>query len=124
MENPWNGIVRNKSDKWVICLWDTSTITGGDKKWHGKALAPGRRSPNWLDVDGVTALERTVAISGWQEWWWLDGGAEADIQTNGSALNISKTSRTGGLRQVTTAQVDTFGANIDTGQDVNWGEKL
>ena len=66
MENPWNGIVRNKSDKWVICLWDTSTITGGDKKWHGKALAPGRRSPNWLDVDGVTALERTVAISGWR----------------------------------------------------------
>jgi hypothetical protein len=118
----WNGKVFNRSDKWVICLWDGEE--NGVKVWKGKALGPGRRSPFFLDVDGVKAADAGVSIGGWQEWWWLNRGAEASIKTDGGSLTIKDLTLTGNLSKVTTAEVDGWGPSIDLSRDVSWGDKL
>ena len=118
----WNGIVRNTSDKWVLCLWDDEE--NGEKVWYGKALGPKRRSPNWLDIDGVIALDNGVTINNSLEWWWLDNGAEAKILNDASGLKLEITSKIGSTRKVSRAEVDDWHPKISRTQDTGWGNAL
>lgn len=118
----WNGKVFNRSNKWVICLWDDEE--NGKKVWKGKGLGPGRRSPTWLDVDGVIALDTGVKISGILEWWWLSRGAEVKIQDLSSGLYIQQTSTIGGLKWVYRKEINSWEPSIDRNKDVSWGQAL
>ena len=120
----WNGKVFNNSTKWVICLWDQGKDAEGKKIWKGKALAPGRRSPFSLDVDGMTALEATVPITGWQAWWWLDRGAEVDLTNSDGSMKATVSSTVGSLHKETFAEINSWNPTIDRSQDVSWGEKI
>lgn len=111
----WPGKVANRSDTWVWVLFDL------DGKVYAKMLAPGKKSPGNVDADAVKHTLYGGKISGYDEWWRLKTGAEADIYNDGGILKINKTSWIGSLEK--TKESDWGSINYDI-SDTSWGDKI
>lgn len=125
-KHPGKVINLSKQSLWVI--WDEGE--SNDKKvWKAKVLAAGRQTPRRIDIDGVKAFNTGVKISdnprsaGTDEWWWLGNGAHVNVSggSNGT-LSISVTNIDGVLSRVSNDEVDKWGVQKDSNQDVSWGE--
>jgi hypothetical protein len=116
---------------WVI--WDEGA-DDAHKQWFGKPLAPGRRSPKGLDIDGVCAYLDGMKIASldWRghiavataDWWWLVRGAEVVIKDGYAIQTIRQTSLIGTLKVVNDSEVSDWGVSWELDVDLSWGVKL
>jgi hypothetical protein len=126
----WPGVVKNRSSMPVWVLWDEGD--GDTKKWFAQPLAPGRRSPKSLDIDGVSAYEEGMRIANLKggkpdraitDWWWLNKGAEVNIKDGFTLQIIEKTSLIGSLTVTMDSEVAGWAPSW-LGMDASWGIQL
>jgi hypothetical protein len=115
---------------WV--LWDEGT-SEKDKKWFGKPLAPGRRSPKGLDIDGVAAYLEGMKIASLtvlggidkaiSDWWWLGQGLEVAIRDGYAIQTVRRDSQVGWFSVVADSAVAGWGPSW-LGLESDWGLQL
>jgi hypothetical protein len=107
-------------------IWD-DVDDKGKKVWYRTPLGPGRKTPDELDIDGVTSFtfggkitnlnSKGEPVTPTEDWWWLDRGAEVEIKDGNGMQTIVKTSLTGSIRIFP----DVVVSGDDTDAHPGWG---